>query len=200
MASPRIESFRSCLGCRRPRPRRTLIRIVRGPAGEAVFDPEGRLPGRGAYVCPSPGCVSALTSGALTHVLRAPVKLADDRSRRLALARSLERRTMNLVAIARKSRGFVCGATGARAALQGRRAALLLVAADLPDSSRRGWQERAGGVPMRSPAPAAKIGNWAARGPTEVAAICREGLAKALLHILDQWGAISLPSCDNERV
>lgn len=199
MALKRHDAVRSCLGCRRPQPREALIRIVRGPQGEAVFDPEGRLPGRGTYVCPSPSCVGTLSAGALTHVLRAPVVLPDVRSRRESLAGSLERRAANLVSIARKTRGVVLGPTGVRAALRGGRAALLLVAADLPETARRGWREQSGGVPVRSPVSADVLGRWTTRGPTEVAAICREGLAQTLAQVLDQWGAISLPSCDNDQ-
>ncbi|HEY5999274.1 MAG TPA: YlxR family protein, partial [bacterium] len=107
-----LDAGRTCLGCRRRRPRAEMIRIVRDPEGDACFDLEGRLPGRGAWVCPSPACVEALTAGALAHVLRAPVRLAPPQSRRRQLADVLGRRVGNLLTIARRMRGLATGPTG----------------------------------------------------------------------------------------
>ncbi len=62
--------MRTCVACRTSRPKRDLQRIVRTPAGEVIADPSGRLPGRGAYVCPDTDCLSiALKKGALTRAL-----------------------------------------------------------------------------------------------------------------------------------
>nr|WP_245526805.1 YlxR family protein [Marinithermus hydrothermalis] len=45
-----------CVSCRRRRPKRELLRIVRTPEG-FVIDRTGKRPGRGAYVCPdTPTC------------------------------------------------------------------------------------------------------------------------------------------------
>lgn len=49
---------RTCVGCRSNRPKDTLLRFARTPAG-VRFDPERRLPGRGAYLCPQPTCLDA---------------------------------------------------------------------------------------------------------------------------------------------
>ena len=35
-----------------------LIRVVRSPEGAVSLDFRGKLPGRGAYVCPNPACLS----------------------------------------------------------------------------------------------------------------------------------------------
>ncbi len=42
---------RTCVICRVKRQRSDLLRIVRSPGGEIVFDRTGRMDGRGAYVC-----------------------------------------------------------------------------------------------------------------------------------------------------
>ncbi len=42
---------RTCLVCRRQRPRSELLRIVRAPEGRVSVDPSGGSDGRGAYVC-----------------------------------------------------------------------------------------------------------------------------------------------------
>ena len=37
--------------------KRELIRVVRSPEGEVSLDFRGKKPGRGAYLCPDPGCL-----------------------------------------------------------------------------------------------------------------------------------------------
>ena len=48
--------MRSCVGCGTQKPKKELIRVVRSPEGEISLDPIGKKPGRGAYICPDPGC------------------------------------------------------------------------------------------------------------------------------------------------
>lgn len=48
--------IRTCVSCRETGTKRGLTRIVRTPEGEVKVDPTGRLNGRGAYVCHTPGC------------------------------------------------------------------------------------------------------------------------------------------------
>ena len=68
---------RTCLGCRTPRPKRELVRLVRRPDGRVVVDAVG--PGRGAYVCAEPGCVEkALKAGRLGHAFRAACRVDDE--------------------------------------------------------------------------------------------------------------------------
>ena len=62
---------RTCVACRIEAPKRALVRIVRTPAGEAVLDVTGRLPGRGAYLCLNRECLrKARKTGALARALR----------------------------------------------------------------------------------------------------------------------------------
>jgi predicted RNA-binding protein YlxR (DUF448 family) len=49
---------RRCVACRQVRPKREMRRVVRTPTGQVVVDPSGKQSGRGAYVCPTSGCVS----------------------------------------------------------------------------------------------------------------------------------------------
>jgi uncharacterized protein len=49
---------RTCVGCRRTRPKDELCRVARTPSGVRL-DPTQRLPGRGAYLCPDPTCTEA---------------------------------------------------------------------------------------------------------------------------------------------
>ena len=71
---PKKIPLRQCLGCREMKPKRELIRAVRSPEGEISLDFKGRKPGRGAYVCPSAGCLKkARRSKALERAFGAPI-------------------------------------------------------------------------------------------------------------------------------
>lgn len=48
---------RSCIGCRAVRDKKDLVRVVHTPDDHWELDPRGKLPGRGAYVCPEAGCL-----------------------------------------------------------------------------------------------------------------------------------------------
>ena len=62
--------IRQCLGCRERKPKRELIRVVRAPDGGVSLDFKGKLPGRGAYICPEAACLKkAAKSRALERAL-----------------------------------------------------------------------------------------------------------------------------------
>jgi predicted RNA-binding protein YlxR (DUF448 family) len=58
MLARQREPVRHCVACRRARPKRELLRVVRRPGGEVALDADGTAAGRGAYVCPEQGCVA----------------------------------------------------------------------------------------------------------------------------------------------
>ena len=47
--------MRMCLGCREMKPKKELIRIVRGQDGTVKADATGKLPGRGGVYMPQEG-------------------------------------------------------------------------------------------------------------------------------------------------
>ena len=49
---------RQCVGCREMKEKRELIRVVKSPEGAVSLDFKGKLPGRGAYVCPDKECLA----------------------------------------------------------------------------------------------------------------------------------------------
>jgi len=60
---------RTCVGCRQVLPKRTLIRIVRGPQGVHI-DPTGKAPGRGAYLHDQRSCWESGLRGHLARALK----------------------------------------------------------------------------------------------------------------------------------
>ncbi len=68
---PRRVPQRTCVTCRTTAGKRGLIRLVRMPDGRVEVDPSGRLPGRGAYLCPDRRCwEQALKQRRLNRALR----------------------------------------------------------------------------------------------------------------------------------
>src|SRR5699024_7766219 len=57
MQKPRRIPQRQCVGCREMKDKKALIRVVRSPEGNISLDFKGKMPGRGAYVCPDPACL-----------------------------------------------------------------------------------------------------------------------------------------------
>ena len=71
---PKKLPMRQCVGCREMRPKKELIRVVKSPEGAISLDFRGKLPGRGAYVCPNPACLAkAKKSKALERAFSAPL-------------------------------------------------------------------------------------------------------------------------------
>jgi predicted RNA-binding protein YlxR (DUF448 family) len=71
------------VACRRISDKREVLRFVRGADGRVVFDPTGRVAGRGAYVCASPECLEkAQKTRGLERALK--IRLSDDDYQRLA--------------------------------------------------------------------------------------------------------------------
>ena len=67
---PKKIPMRQCLGCREMKQKKELIRVVRTPEGEISLDFRGKVPGRGAYVCPSSACLEkAIKTRALERAL-----------------------------------------------------------------------------------------------------------------------------------
>ena len=55
---PKKIPMRQCVGCREMKAKKELIRVVRSAEGAVSLDFKGKLPGRGAYVCPDPACLA----------------------------------------------------------------------------------------------------------------------------------------------
>jgi uncharacterized protein len=72
---------RTCVQCRESRAKRDLLRVIRRPDGEIVYDSSGKANGRGAYVCHDESCIAgAMGRGGLSRALGTtiPVTLADE--------------------------------------------------------------------------------------------------------------------------
>lgn len=57
MVRKRKVPLRRCVGCQEQKEKKSLIRVVRTPEHEIVFDPTGKKSGRGAYICHDVACL-----------------------------------------------------------------------------------------------------------------------------------------------
>ena len=65
---------RQCMGCRERKPKKEMIRVVRGTDGTVSLDFGGKMNGRGAYLCPNPECLKkAIRSKALDRSLEVTI-------------------------------------------------------------------------------------------------------------------------------
>ena len=46
-----------CVTCRERRDKKDLLRVVLGDDGNIMYDPTGKHPGRGAYLCKQESCI-----------------------------------------------------------------------------------------------------------------------------------------------
>ena len=61
---------RLCLGCREPKAKKEMLRIVRLGDGNVMIDLKGKVSGRGAYICKNKACFDkAVKSKALDRSL-----------------------------------------------------------------------------------------------------------------------------------
>jgi len=67
---------RTCVACRRVRPKQELIRLVRSSSGRVEVDIGGKETGRGSYLCQAQECWEVgLRGGRLEHALRTTLTL-----------------------------------------------------------------------------------------------------------------------------
>lgn len=91
MLKKRKVPLRMCTGCSASRPKKELIRIVRTPSGDVVYDPTGKAAGRGAYLCPSVECLErAMKTKRLENALECTLTAAMVDQLREAIGKSAE--------------------------------------------------------------------------------------------------------------
>ena len=67
---------RTCLVCRKVKPKQELVRLVRLSDGTIEIDPGGKKAGRGAYLCGLPECWDiGLKGGQLERALRTVITM-----------------------------------------------------------------------------------------------------------------------------
>ena len=186
-ASTRLAE-RTCVGCQQVHPKAQLIRLVCGPTGQVLPDIHGKLPGRGAYLCPLRSCAEqAFKSMRWREAFRREVTLVPIDELVRAMASVMEERALGCIRIARKAGRVVSGYTQVSRALMSQPVACLLVAAD---TARERWHEYQGWcakrqIPCRSFLTKARLGDLAGRDESSALGILDPRLGKRLRGYLE---------------
>ena len=82
----RVIPERTCIACRKKKPKWELIRIVRTPDGNIEIDRRGKKSGRGAYLCKDEACWREVLEkrdkkARLSHALK--VEVSEEKRREL---------------------------------------------------------------------------------------------------------------------
>jgi predicted RNA-binding protein YlxR (DUF448 family) len=81
---------RTCVGCRKIRPKREMVRIVRTPDQGVKIDEGGKAAGRGAYLCRERQCWErALSTKRLEYALKTGLS-KEEREALLEFGQALE--------------------------------------------------------------------------------------------------------------
>jgi len=127
---------RTCIVTRETLPRDRLLRFVLSPEGEVVFDPQAKLPGRGAWLKPAPGIIEeAVRRNAFARAFRQKVKVPADLEAQVR--RQLERQAVQLLSLARKAGEATCGFDRVAGWIDSGQVAILVEASDGAADGRR---------------------------------------------------------------
>lgn len=133
---------RTCVGCRQPRPRTNLLRIVAVPEGpntpsRAAVDWSLRAPGRGVHVCPSPKCVArAIKKSAFRRVLGVSLD-ADVEHFMAEVYDGLAARFRQRLSLARRAGAVGAGHGPAAESMKANRSRILIIATDASASGAK---------------------------------------------------------------
>ncbi|MEM8576524.1 MAG: RNA-binding protein [Pseudomonadota bacterium] len=120
---------RKCLATGEVQPKNGLIRFVAGPGGQVVPDILGKLPGRGFYVSADRAALDkAVAKKLFARGAKAPVQVSDGLVDQIEAL--LARRTVDMIAMARKSGDAVAGYEKVKDMLGREEAQVLLQAHD----------------------------------------------------------------------
>lgn len=137
---------RTCIGCRQARPYGELVRLALAPDGTVVVDLDRRLPGRGAHICPSFGCMEeAARKGAFARAFRRPVTAPEAEELAEALCLRLEDKLSGLLGIGQKSRQVISGSMALEKGIERGLVHLLVLAEDIATEQRDRWLALYGG-------------------------------------------------------
>jgi predicted RNA-binding protein YlxR (DUF448 family) len=184
---------RTCVGCRQARPKGQFVRLVCGPTGQLFLDRQGKLPGRGAYICPQRSCAEQASKGTrLREAFRHEVTLYPVDELVCAMASVMEDRVLACIRIARKAGRVVSGYTQVSRALVSEPVACLLVAEDTACERLREYQGQCAQrqIAWRPFLTKTQLGELTGRGECSAIGILDTRLATHLMFYLEAMGRL----------
>lgn len=196
----RARNPRSCVACKRERPPREMLRVVRTPEGEALLDEAGRQSGRGAYVCPEPQCVLlCLKKRLLERSLKCEIpEQVKERLKELAhvskndavLAEdALLDDVKSTLSLARRAGELVIGQDRVLDSLSAGQDLIVLLADDHSETLARSLAMRAADTRVLKEVSRLELGHLLGLRQAQIAALpAKSGFAKKLMELLPEEG------------
>ena len=196
----RSRNPRSCVACKRERPPREMLRVVRTPEGEALLDEAGRQSGSGAYVCPEPQCVTlCLKKRLLEKSLKCEIpEQVKDRLKELAhvsesdLAAAdgaLIDDVKSTLSLARRAGELVIGQDRVLDALSAGQALLVLLTYDYSETLARSLASREADTRVLTEVSRLELGHLLGLRQAQIVALpAKSGFAKKLMELLPEEG------------
>jgi uncharacterized protein len=179
---------RTCIGCRQVRPKAQLVRLVCSPSGDLLLDVHGKLPSRGAYLCPRRQCAEqAVKSARLREAFQREVRLIAADELVCAMTRATEERVLACIRMTRKAGRLISGYTQVSRALMHERVACLLIAEDTARERRleyEAWCAKRQ-IPWHSFRAKAQLGELAGRDESSALGVLDPRLGACLLESLE---------------
>lgn len=194
-ATPDVEStesdqdpVRTCVACRTQQNPDAMIRIVLAPDHSPHVDYLGRLPGRGAYVCPNMRCMEqAVQRGGLQRAFRRPVQTQADALMQQAWS-AARKQLRSLLALAHRAGKTLPGHSQVEWGLQQQTGQLLILAHDaspgLQQKYRR-WASRLN-IPTYEALSKDEMGTCCGSAIVSLVLITEEGFSKKLIQELER--------------
>lgn len=196
------EPQRSCLGCRTAKDKGELLRFVLAPDRTLVPDPQGKLPGRGAYTCWQRECLrTAAAKNQFARSFRGEVRSDGPDALAARVVRLIEERIGSYLALANKAGKVVSGSDTVVEAFKRRTPGLLFVAADISADSRERFvflAERAG-VPVVELFSKERLGALLGKEMRGVAAIEQGGFITTIMTELEKYRNFVREGCSNHE-
>ncbi|MGI6075148.1 MAG: RNase P modulator RnpM [Pyramidobacter sp.] len=196
----RSHNPRSCVACRRERPPREMIRVVRSRDGQIAVDEQGHLSGRGAYVCPEPQCIAlCLKKKLLEKALKSPIpaevaaKLAawvNLDAEDMALGeQSLRNEMMAVLGMARRAGELIIGQDRVLRCLSAGDRLLTLITEDCSAAVKRALDAKNAEVYVLSGTSRSELGQLLGLRQAQIAALpVQSGFAEKLKRLLPEGG------------
>ncbi len=179
----RAGSFRTCVGCREKKPIDELLRLVISPEGKVLPDLYGRLPGRGAHVCPDIKCLEmAVSRNAFSRAFKCRVQAPDPVELCQAFSKSGIERIRSMLATAARSGWIKAGRDAVRMSIRKDSASLIMLAQDSSSALAKQISREAERthVPVKRILTKTELGKYHKARPLAVLAVTHRGVAKRL--------------------
>jgi predicted RNA-binding protein YlxR (DUF448 family) len=189
---------RTCIGCRAVAAPEDLVRLVAAPEGEFVFDLAGRTFGRGAWLHPTPACLSQAARGGIDRAFRQQFGMTAPALAAL-FRKAADRRAMGLLGAARRAHKLQAGSSAVEEAIERGQAALVLVATDARAAASQDFlQPLITAGHARAYGTKAEFATLLSRAETALLAVTDARLAREIQKAIE-WAQLSEPKAASGR-